>query len=194
MRCFIAIDIDTENKAAMTDLQSQLIAETNKEGVKTGDVKWVKPANIHLTLKFLGEVGDRQIVDVCNIVRDVANRHKSFNLKFCSVGFFGGRSVKVLWVGTREGENELTELQKDLEQQLAQAGWPQEQKKFSGHLTMCRVKNAKAGVKLAKISEKYENFDLGMTQVNSVVVYQSQLTPKGPVYTAMDNCRLIDGK
>jgi len=75
MRCFIAIDIDENNRAALGDLQQQL---QSKVDVKRSDVKWVNPENVHLTLKFLGEIKDEQVVDICNIVKEVAGRHDSF--------------------------------------------------------------------------------------------------------------------
>lgn len=96
MRCFIAIDIGERVRMALGDLQRKLQSATD---IKKSDVKWVKPDNIHLTLKFLGEIRDEAAVEVCNIVKDVAGRHKSFDVNVESVGYFGGRSARVLWVG-----------------------------------------------------------------------------------------------
>ncbi len=81
-------------------------------------------------------------------------------------------------------------MQKDLEQQLALAGWPEEKREFSGHLTLCRVRNPRAGVKLAAVGEDYRDFKLGIISADSVSVYQSQLTPKGPIYTLLGNYKL----
>ncbi len=187
MRVFIAIDIGEEIRAALRDLQQQL---QSKVDIKKGDVKWVNPENIHLTLKFLGEIKDEKIVEVCNIVKEVAGRHKSFELDIQTVGCFGGRSARVLWVGAGEGKDNLLELQKDIEQQLASAGWPPETREFSGHLTLCRIRKPKAGAKLAAISEDYKDFKLGTVAADSVSVYQSQLAPGGPIYTVLGNYKL----
>lgn len=187
MRMFIAIDINEEIRAALKNLQQQL---QNKANIRKGDVKWVTPENIHLTLKFLGEIKDKQVVDVCNIAKDIAGRHKSFELDIESVGCFGGRSARVLWVGVGKGSNSLLELQKELEQKLALAGWPPEAREFAGHLTLCRVRNSKAGVKLAAMTEDYKDFKLGTISANSVSVYQSQLTPSGPIYTVVGNYKM----
>ncbi len=187
MRCFIAIDIDEKIRSALSELQRQL---QNGIDVKKSDLKWVNPRNIHLTLKFLGEIKDAKVVEVCNIVRTVAGRHESFELDIESVGHFGGKSPKVLWVGTGRGEENLLELQKDIEKSLALAGWPQETREFSGHLTLCRVRNSKAGIKLAQVSEDYKDFKLGTIPANSISVYQSELKPSGPVYTLLGNCKL----
>jgi 2'-5' RNA ligase len=187
MRCFIAIDIDEKIKSALSGLQRQLQGSVD---VKKSDLKWVNPDNVHLTLKFLGEIKDAKVVEVCNIVRAVAGRNKSFELDIESVGHFGGKSPKVLWVGTGRGEENLLELQEDIEKSLALAGWPQEARKFSGHLTLCRIRNSKAGMKLAQVSEDYRDFKLGTVQADSVSVYQSQLKPTGPVYILLGNYKL----
>jgi 2'-5' RNA ligase len=107
-----------------------------------------------------------------------------------TVGYFGDRSARVLWVGTGQNRENLLQLQSDLEQELALAGWPVETRKFSGHLTLCRVRNSKAGLKLAQMTEGYKDFKLGTVSAESVSVYQSELTPKGPVYTVLGNYKL----
>lgn len=187
MRCFIAIDINEEVRAALADLQEEL---GERVDVKKGDVKWVRPESVHLTLKFLGEVKDARIMEVCNIVEEVCGRHKSFELDIEQVGCFGGRSARVVWVGTGAGSDSLKRLAEELEGPMAAAGWPKEGREFTGHLTICRVKNASAGVKLARASEEYKDFKAGMITADSVSVYQSQLTPKGPIYTVLANYKL----
>jgi 2'-5' RNA ligase len=187
MRVFIAIDIDEQIRTALADLQEEL---QGKADIKRSDTKWVNPENIHLTLKFLGEIKDNQIMDICNITGGVASWHKSFELDIESVGHFGGRSARVLWVGTGQNREKLLQLQQDLEQKLDEAGWPKEARKFSGHLTLCRIRNARAGIKLAQLAQDYKDFNLGTMPVDSVSVYQSQLTPQGPIYTVLGRYEL----
>jgi 2'-5' RNA ligase len=187
MRVFIAIDIDEKTRAALGDLQQQL---ANGGDVKKGAVRWVNPKNIHLTLKFLGEIKDEKVVEVCSIVENVAGRHKGFELDIESVGYFGSRAARVLWVGSGEGSNELHLLQEDLEKQVVLAGWPEETREFTGHLTLCRIRNSAAGVKLARMSEDYKDFKVGTISADSVSVYQSQLKPTGPIYTVLGNYKL----
>jgi 2'-5' RNA ligase len=187
MRCFIAIDIDEKLRAAIVDLQRQFAEKAN---FTKNDVKWVAPEAMHLTLKFLGEVKDDRIVEVCSAVSSAAASSKSFELDIESVGHFGGKSARVLWVGTGRGSDNLCRLQADIEQQLSAAGWPRETREFSGHMTLCRVKNPKAGVKLAQMSEDYKDLNLGTILADSVAVYQSQLRPTGPIYTVLGNYKL----
>jgi len=187
MRCFIAIDIDEQIRKGLRNLQKEL---AGKVDVRKGDVKWVNPDLMHLTLKFLGEIKDEQTVDVCNITKDVADRHDGFELDVESVGHFGGRSARVLWVGAGQNCDHLLKLQSDLEQQLDLAGWPRETRKFSAHLTLCRIRNSKAGVKLAQLTAEYADFSIGIMPADSLSVYQSQLTPEGPIYTLLGNYKL----
>jgi len=187
MRCFIAIDIDDKTRTAVGDLQQKLQAQAK---LARGDCRWVRPEVMHLTLKFLGEINDAESVRVCNIAGQVAARHKSFELDIENVGHFGGKSARVLWVGTGAGADKLCDLQQELEQQLAKAGFATEARGFSGHLTLCRIKNPKAGFKLAQMTEQYKSFRIGTISADSLCVYQSRLTPKGPVYTVLGNYNL----
>jgi 2'-5' RNA ligase len=187
MRVFIAIDIDEKTRAAIADVQKQLAAKVD---VRKGDVKWVEPGNIHLTLKFLGEIEDNQVAEVCDISKKAAEAHKNFTLDIESVGTFGGRSAKVVWVGTSKGADELIALQKDLDGRLEQAGYPKEDREFSAHLTICRVRNPKAGFKLAEAVGQLAKLKLGSISADAVCVYQSQLTPEGPIYTQLGSFKL----
>lgn len=190
MRVFIAIDIGEKVKKALGGLLKQL--QNIPDGSRKGDVKWVKPENMHLTLKFLGEIKDDKIAEVCNIVESVAARHKSFELNIESVGYFGGKIARVLWVGTGSGSDKLRQLAEELEQELALAGWPEETREFSGHLTLCRIRSSAAGAKLARVSEDYKDFKVGVVSADSVSVYQSQLMPAGPIYTVLASFKLAD--
>ena len=92
MRVFIAIDIGEQIRKALGDLQQEL---QSKLDIRRGDVKWVNPDSIHLTLKFLGEIKDEKTVEVCNTVKEAAAGHEGFELEVESVGHFGGRSARV---------------------------------------------------------------------------------------------------
>ncbi|MHC4069527.1 MAG: RNA 2',3'-cyclic phosphodiesterase [Planctomycetota bacterium] len=185
MRCFIAIDIDENTRKAFADLEQRMQAQARGENINRSDVKWVRPEQVHITLKFLGEIKDSQISEICNIVQEVAAEKKGFELELESVGYFGGRSARVLWVGSGKGKEELSLLAGVLDERLSLAGWPKETREFSGHLTLCRIRNTSAGFKLAQMSKEYEGFKLGSVSVDSISVYQSELTPSGPNYTVL---------
>ena len=208
MRVFIAIDIDDKIRKAIADLQKQI---ASKIDVKKGDLKWVEPNNIHLTLKFLGEISDEQLEEVKEITKTVAQAHQKFNLEIESVGSFGGRSAKVVWVGagtrlgagadkamqatempsrSREGAEALLALQKDLDDLLAQAGYPKEEREFSAHLTLCRVNHPMAGIKMGEAIAQFSHLKLGSIAADAIYIYQSQLTPAGPNYTLLGDFKL----
>ena len=187
MRCFIAIDITEEIRAGLADLQQDI---ADNVAVRRDDLKWVRPEAMHLTLKFLGEIRDREVMDICRVTEAVAARQEAFNFAVKKVGHFGGQSARVLWVGAGLDCPELLRLQEDLEEQLAEAGWPKEGRKFSGHLTLCRVRNVKAGFKLAQMTEQFKDVDLGTVRCDAVCVYQSTLKPDGPVYTLLGHYNL----
>ncbi len=190
MRCFIAIDIPNEIRAGLADLEKDLAGRVD---IRRGDVKWVEPEGMHLTLKFLGEVPDNQVIDVCRVVEAVASRHEAFDFAVKEVGSFGGRSVRVLWVGAGLDCPELLKLQQDLEDEFELAGWPKEGRQFSGHLTLCRIRNVKAGEKLGEAAKQYGACDLGVVRAAAVCVYESQLKPEGPIYTRMGRYALQEG-
>jgi 2'-5' RNA ligase len=187
MRVFIAIDIDDKIRKVIADLQKQI---ASKVSVKQGDLKWVEPNNIHLTLKFLGEISDEQLEEVKEIVNTVAPAHQKFNLDIESVGSFGGRSAKIVWVGAGKGTDALLALQKDLDDLLAQAGYPKEEREFSAHLTLCRVNHPIAGLKMGEAIAQFSHLKLGSIAADAIYIYQSQLTPQGPIYTMLSDFKL----
>lgn len=187
MRCFIAINLNEEIKEQLAELQAEL---QKKADIKKSDVKWVRPDSIHLTLKFLGEVKDESLAEICQTVSDVAGRHAGFVMEVGGVGCFGGASAKVLWVGAGRDCPELVGLQSDIDQGLAKVGWREETRRFTGHLTLCRIRNPRAGRVLAAISKDHEGLELGSLEVEDVCVYQSQLTPAGPIYTVLSRSQL----
>jgi 2'-5' RNA ligase len=188
MRVFIAIDIDDKIRKAIAYLQKQIASKVSS--VKQGDLKWVEPNNIHLTLKFLGEISDEQLEEVKEITKTVAQAHQKFNLDIESVGSFGGRSAKIVWVGASKGTEELLALQKDLDDLLDQAGYPKEEREFSAHLTLCRVNHPIAGLKVGEALPQFSHLKLGSIAADAIYIYQSQLTPAGPNYTLLGDFKL----
>jgi 2'-5' RNA ligase len=186
MRLFIAIDIDQTIQAALAELQNNIRTDAR---VEKGEAAWVKPHLMHLTIKFLGEIEDSRAPEVGRIVEHIAARHKAFSVDVANVGTFG-RPAKVLWVGIGEKSREITELQKDMEERFAQAGWPREEREFSGHLTLCRIKSFKAAKRISQTANQYAKVPLGLQEIDAICVYKSQLTPEGPVYTLLQKSEL----
>jgi 2'-5' RNA ligase len=187
MRVFIAIDIDEKVLKAIGELQKQLQDRTR---LNEKSIKWVRPDVMHLTLKFLGEVKDENITQVCKVVEQVAGRYDKFELDVENVGYFGGRSARVVWVGCGAGGEQLAKLAEDIDNQLSTIGFAKETRRFTGHLTLCRIKNIKCGFELAGAVDGFGPFKAGTAGVNAVTVYQSELTRAGPNYTVLASYKL----
>ena len=178
MRCFIAIDIDKPVISRIKDLQLDLKKQTKLFNSK---LKWVKPENIHLTLKFFGEVTEVQTAQICALVSQTLDSHDRFEINLKGVGCFGS-PARVLWVGIEDNDM-LSSLQKDLERLMVNAGFPDEQKEFTSHLTLCRIKSFDAGEMVRQLADNYTDIEFGRSKVNAVRVYKSELTPQGAIYT-----------
>jgi len=187
MRVFIAVDINDEIKKAIGDVQRQLQSRVKSS---QRSVKWVRPDVMHLTLKFLGEVDDGAITDVCKAVENTAGRHKKFDLDVETLGCFGGRSARVVWVGCGAGGEQLVRLAEDLDDKLGLIGFAKETRRFTGHLTLCRIKNVRDGYELASAVDSFGPFSAGTVSIEAVTIYQSELTRSGPVYTALASYKL----
>ncbi|MCE5186030.1 MAG: RNA 2',3'-cyclic phosphodiesterase [Planctomycetaceae bacterium] len=185
MRLFAAIDIEEGVRQRIAAVQRQLQEELN---LSHGQVKWVDPSQIHLTLKFLGEVADDQVVRVCDTLRRTAGQFAAFDFEVRGVGVFG-KPARIVWAGTGECPA-LFQLQAEMEDQFEKLGWEKENRPFAGHLTVCRVKNISAGDRLAKAAAAYENHVFGTVSAGEVILYQSVLGSREPVYTPVSRASL----
>ncbi|MCF7955634.1 MAG: RNA 2',3'-cyclic phosphodiesterase [Phycisphaerae bacterium] len=180
MRTFIAIDIGEKVAANIGVLQGEIndCLAGNHPGIK-----WVDPGLIHLTLKFLGDVDENQIAGITEIVAGTAEKFKKFAIEVEKVNSFG-RPPRVVWIGIKESDI-LCRLQSRLDSRLTKAGFEADEKKFVGHLTLCRVKNPATGKQIKRIIKAFEGFSAGKIHVKSICVYKSELTKTGPEYTLL---------
>jgi 2'-5' RNA ligase len=177
MRLFIAVDVNEAVRRQLALVQKQL-----RERLGGAGIKWVNPDLIHLTLKFLGEVPDQDVPRVCRVVQEAANRHSPFEIRVHGIGTFG-KPARVLWVGVLESEK-LAALASDLETSFEAAGWPREAKGFSAHLTLARIREPRSGSAAQRAVQEQPPRSFGEVWIDQVVVYESRLSSKGPVYTA----------
>jgi RNA 2',3'-cyclic 3'-phosphodiesterase len=187
MRLFVAIEIDKAVGERIEKTRKELRSEV---ALPKGAVKWVEPENTHLTLVFLGEAADHRVMEVCRIVEDTAAAHSAFELEVKGLGTFG-KPARVVWVGITENPA-LKALQADLRDAFEKAGWPVENREFSGHLTLCRVKMPSAGDALERKVETLRGKSFGTSWADSMCVFESQLSGGGPVYTVVRNVKMKD--
>lgn len=175
MRTFIAIELDKEIKKALSKIQDEL--KTTQ-----ADVKWVEPENIHLTLKFLGEIEENKIPRISQILKDISSQTKAFMIALSELGAFGGlKYPRVVWIGIREGKTELSKLAGLIEDSLAQLKFPKEKRGFSAHFTLGRFRSGKNKDILCQKLNTTQVPELRQ-EIRSIILFKSILTSKGPLY------------
>lgn len=182
VRTFIAVQITDEIRRRAVKLQRALDDADAK-------VKWVEPQNIHVTLRFLGGVPDYEIPDICNLARDAVAGIAPFTLTVEGAGCFpNARRPRVLWLGVTAGADLLVRIHEGLEARLAPLGYRREQRRFTPHLTIGRVRQPSDS--LAQRVAAHDDWPAGSMQVDEIEVLSSELTPGGPQYTVMGRAPL----
>jgi len=185
IRTFIAIDVDKTIRARLVALQEKLTRSAP-------EVKWVEPENLHVTLLFLGEVDDRELGKVCAAVIKVCQEHPAFPMSIEGVASFGNpRRPRTLWVGVGQGGEEITALHDALEPPLLDLGcYRREERKYTPHLTLGRVKSDQPNDQLPAALTKHADWHGGEVRVGEVLVMSSELASGGPTYAIMSRARL----
>ncbi|UCF12356.1 MAG: RNA 2',3'-cyclic phosphodiesterase [Thermoplasmatales archaeon] len=180
-RGFIAIDINvTPNVLNLL----QDITNSN------ADVKLVEPQNIHITLKFLGDVQEDNIDEIEQIMENSVKEIDPFTLKLSGTGVFPNQNyIRVVWIGIKDAEI-IETISTSIDERLSQLGFKREKRGFSAHLTIGRVKTAKNKQLLLKAIERYKDFEFSTQEVKSIKLKKSDLTPKGPIYTTLREVKL----
>ncbi|UCC73077.1 MAG: RNA 2',3'-cyclic phosphodiesterase [Gemmatimonadota bacterium] len=184
MRVFVALNLSDAERSRLADAAAGL----RDAGFP---VRWVAPENVHLTLKFLGEIPEARVPDVCSAVGEAAADLSSFAM---AVGGFGAfpslRRPQVVWVGV-EPNSTLASLHESLEGQLALLGFPREDRPFRPHLTLGRTRRRAAPSEFRGLDELVKQTEYRDTfQIRSVDVMQSRLMPRGPIYSVVHSADL----
>lgn len=149
-------------------------------------VKWVRPDNIHLTLKFLGNIDSTDIVGIAGAMSEAIQGCGPINLYAEGVGVFPGiKRARVIWMGLGGQVQPLSEIQRKLEKNLAEIGFSEENRSFQAHLTLGRFKSAVNPKVIEPILQKYSAIRSEAFTLNQIVLFKSDLTPSGPVYSAL---------
>lgn len=178
MRAFLAVEIPREIHAHLALLQSQL-AQTR------ADVKWTEEANLHVTMRFLGEITDQQRQDLEETLHGVASHHHATTVQLAGVGAFPSiASPRVLWVGVGAGKDVLTTIAGEVEQGVVSLGLPREEHPFSAHVTLGRVRSSKHRAALVAAMRALTWTPPPPFTATHLTLFQSILTSSGPVYTS----------
>ncbi|MBN1943073.1 MAG: RNA 2',3'-cyclic phosphodiesterase [Phycisphaerae bacterium] len=179
-RTFIALDGNEAVRRRLIAMRSAL-----QSAVGRGDrVNWVSPENFHVTLKFLGEVADVQLAEVCRVVQAVAAGAKPFDFAVGRLQLIppAGRSLRMVWADVAGPDGRMAELFERIEQALEPLGFPREHRPFSPHITLARVKYIRDAEALRVAAGKTPD-DNETLYAEHVTVYTSRLLKGGPVYT-----------
>jgi len=183
IRTFIAIELSDEIRAEIARIEDILKEED-------ADIRWVRPENVHLTLKFLGNVEAERIAKVEEGVRIAVQECPPFELVLSGAGAFPNlRRPRVIWVGVREDGEILRRVYRNTQHELLRRRFPKEKKRFSPHLTVGRVRSPRGIERVAEAFQRLEVAPLEMT-VEEIAVMRSDLYPTGPVYIPLAVVRL----
>jgi len=181
IRAFIAISLSPEIYNSLDQVVAHL-----KERLQDTPVRWVVVRNIHLTIKFLGEVSVSNLELLTKILHSEAGRHQPFEISVGDLGAYPSIKLpRVGWVGVK-APLELHALQRGIETETTRLGYAQENREFSPHLTLGRVSRSANSPDIRRISEVLGNCKvgyLGAARVQGVNLYRSDLKPSGAVYT-----------
>jgi 2'-5' RNA ligase len=183
LRAFIAIEIPVPIQNAIQQQTANL-----HQALDSSLVRWVPAHNIHLTLKFLGDVSPANIEMLTQMLIQEADQQPEFDIRISGIGSFPtSRRPRVIWIGLH-APAVLNALQRSIESSAARLGYAPEERPFSPHLTIGRVRQNLPAAGLQKIRnalERTEVGDLGSARVASVHLFKSDLQPGGSVYTKL---------
>jgi 2'-5' RNA ligase len=178
IRSFIAFDIEDEDVL-------KKIAEAQNLLFKTGaDLKFVEPKNIHVTIRFLGNISLNMVEKIFNEMKKI--QFTTFDVKLQGLGAFPNvRYPRVIWAGMTQGVEQLKSIFNQLEPRLHSLGFQPDPKGFSPHLTIARVKSGRNKAELAKILMEKVNYEFGTVRAKCLRLKRSDLTPSGPIYSTL---------
>jgi 2'-5' RNA ligase len=185
-RSFIAFDIEDPSILERIRTVQEELAATK------ADLKLVEPQNIHVTVRFLGEIPRRKVEQVCGEMKRIA--FPLFNIRLRGVGAFpNARRPRVVWIGISEGSRELSDIFSQLEPCLNKLGFQREDRGFNPHLTIARVRSGRNAEQLAKRLLDLANHDFGGFEAKVLRLKRSVLTSSGPIYSNLYETACAEG-
>jgi len=180
IRAFLALDPPEEILREIGRIQDRL------RKLIHGDLRWVRPEGIHLTLKFFGDVSENAVVKISAVAGQAAAPVGSFELAIGGTGVFPDPSrPRIIWLGMNGDVARLATFQRGLERALGEIGFPPAERPFRPHLTLGRIKSPKGLIGLAEALEKEKAVTTERFTASGLILFQSDLTPRGAVYTRL---------
>jgi 2'-5' RNA ligase len=183
-RIFIAVETSPQIQHEVSTLQDKMRAS----GVR---LRWVKPHNMHFTLRFLGDIPAAQAARAAVATRQAAVGLPPFEVVVAGLGAFPTFDrPQVVWLGTRVGGEDLERLAAGLDTQLLRAGFAADGRTFRPHLTLGRAKDDRYWGDLVRTLQHYRDVEVGRQRVDAVAIMESRLMADGPVYTPVEQVPL----
>ncbi len=181
-RVFISVEIPAEIKEKLASLAWELPAANIP-------LKPVKPENLHITLKFLGEVSEKSLDEIIGSIRETAYGRKQFGIIFSGAGVFPSIGKPgVFWAGIKDRGAGLVSMNSEMEDRLKKLGFQREERPYHPHITVARFgkKMNREGKKILQrqLSDK-QNRSFGSMRINRISLMESTLTEKGAVYSLL---------
>lgn len=182
IRCFVAIEIPETIQTLLTSAQEEL-----RKFVR--GVSWVKRENIHLTLRFLGDVTPNQISVIKYSIEQVTDTRSPFSMELGGIGAFPNLSrPRIIWAGVKIGADEVGAIAREIDLRLSRRGYERDGKPFRPHLTLARLKSRTNLKPLIDVFQQYDTISGARMMVKQVRIVQSQLRRGGAVYTPLETC------
>ncbi len=179
IRCFIAIDLPEATRQGLDGVQEKLQQSRAR-------VRWVRANNIHLTLKFLGNIHPDQVDDIAAVTAQTVQNEPPLTLRTAGLGAFPSqRNPRVIWMGVAGEVKRLTHIQTRLENNLQALGFASERRGFRAHLTLGRVKDKRNRQALIAAMTELEIPEFDSFDVTEIILYKSDLRPTGAIYTKL---------
>jgi RNA 2',3'-cyclic 3'-phosphodiesterase len=184
MRLFVAVDPDAAVRQRAVEIGDRVVRAWRASGAHRPAVSWVKPENLHLTLRFLGEVDDARAEDLARWLKEPLTV-PACEVEFSGLGVFPpGGPPRVIWIGVSQGAPELERLAAEIERHLESWGFGRADRSFQSHLTIGRCRQpltASARDELLGVRAGH----VGRCRIEEVVLYRSLLSPAGSRYVAI---------
>lgn len=193
-RLFIALNLSIPVVETLVMLQRDLEERVEEEHGDEVRLRTVDAANIHLTLKFIGDTPPEMVAPICERLDEMCEPLFCFEIECRQLGAFPDLGTpRVIWAGLDEETGEvLSLLQRNLEQELAQIGIEEDSRPFHPHVTLARVKSRRRP-SLRSLAEEYEEVTFGKTFIKDIVLYESHLDPDGARYEVVERFSLGGG-
>jgi 2'-5' RNA ligase len=173
MRAFLGIPIPEELKPRIESIQDKF---------SDFDIKFVELENLHFNLKFFEEIDKDKVDQLKKGLEDICKQFQPFEIKIAGVGAFPSKNyVRVIWLGVKDGYQTLISLAEMIENALEALGFETEER-FVPHLTLGRVRSGRNKNEMIVLLKELENIEVGKMKVDEIILFQSKLTPSGPIY------------